>query len=69
MVETYKPPKRKIIAEISLGPLALHRRCRLQKVPERHQLGGATAAVSDRLSRAIPFNALKPFDRRNSLTS
>ena len=35
----------------------------LQKVPVRHQLGGAMAAVSDRLSRAIPFNSLKPFDR------
>jgi len=34
----------------------------LQKVPVRHQLGGAMAAVSDRLSRAIPLNALKPFD-------
>jgi hypothetical protein len=33
----------------------------LQKV--RHQLGGAMAAVSDRLSRAVPFNPLKPFDR------
>jgi hypothetical protein len=35
----------------------------LQKVPVRHQLGGAMAAMSDRLSRAIPFNPLKPFDR------
>ena len=26
------------------------------------QLGGAMAAMSDSLSRAIPFNALKPFD-------
>ena len=39
-----------------LGPRSL------QKVPVRHQLGGAMAAVSDRLSRAIPFNSLKPFD-------
>jgi hypothetical protein len=31
-----------------------------QKVPVRHQLGGAMAAVPDRLSRAIPFNPLKP---------
>jgi hypothetical protein len=35
---------------------------RLQKVPVRHQLGGAMAAMSDRLSGAIPFNSLKPFD-------
>src|SRR3984893_2962527 len=35
----------------------------LQKVPVRHKLGGAMAAVSDRFSRAIPFNSLKPFDR------
>jgi hypothetical protein len=34
----------------------------LQKGPVRHQLGGAMATVSDRLSRAIPFNSLKPFD-------
>jgi hypothetical protein len=26
-------------------------------------LGGAMAAMSDRLSRAIPFNSLQPFDR------
>jgi hypothetical protein len=35
----------------------------LQKVPVRHQLGGAMAAMSGRLSGAIPFNSLKPFDR------
>jgi hypothetical protein len=34
----------------------------LQKLSVRHQLGGAMAAMSDRLSRAIPFNSLKPFD-------
>jgi hypothetical protein len=32
----------------------------LQKIPVRRQLGGAMAAVSDGLSRAIPFNSLKP---------
>ena len=37
----------------------------LQKGPVRHQLGNPMAAVSDRLSRAIPFNALKPFDRQD----
>jgi hypothetical protein len=35
----------------------------LQKLPVRHQLGGAMAAVSGRLSGAIPLNSLKPFDR------
>ena len=30
----------------------------LQKVPVRHQLGSPMAAVSDRLSRAIPSNSL-----------
>ena len=35
----------------------------LQKGPVRHQLGSPMAAVSDRLSRAIPFNSLKPLDR------
>ena len=34
-----------------------------QKIPVRHQLGGAMAAVSSDggSRRAIPFNALKPF--------
>ena len=41
----------------------------LQKIPVRHQLGGAMAAVTDRLSRAIPFNALKPFDGHDLLIS
>src|SRR5271156_1046415 len=54
---------RKVIAEglkrdvRFLGPRGL------QKVPVRHQLGGAMAAVSDGLSRAVPFDSLKPFDR------
>jgi hypothetical protein len=39
----------------------------LQKGPVRHQLESPMAAVTDRLSRAIPFNALKPFDRTDSL--
>jgi hypothetical protein len=34
----------------------------LQKITMWHQLGRPVAAVPDRLSRAIPFNALKPFD-------
>ena len=34
----------------------------LQKVPVRHQLGSPVAAVPDRLSRAVPFNPLKPFE-------
>ena len=40
-----------------LGP-----RC-LQKITVRHQLGRPVAAVPDRLSRAIPFHPLEPFDR------
>jgi hypothetical protein len=55
MVETHKPPKLKIITEISLGPL----------VPVRHQLGGDGRRVPTG-PRAIPFNALKLFDRRRS---
>jgi hypothetical protein len=39
-----------------LGP-----RC-LEKVPVRHELGGAMAAVSDRLSGAMAFKALQPLD-------
>jgi hypothetical protein len=35
----------------------------LQKGPVRHQLGRPVAAVPDRLSRAMAFNAFKPLDR------
>jgi hypothetical protein len=31
MVEMHKPPNVKVIDEICVGPLAFHRRCRLQR--------------------------------------
>jgi hypothetical protein len=31
MVEMHKPPNFKVIDEICVGPLAFHRRCRLQR--------------------------------------
>src|ERR1700679_2629066 len=34
----------------------------LQKAPVRHQLGGAMAAMANRLSGAIPLQTLQPFD-------
>jgi hypothetical protein len=34
----------------------------LKKVPVRHELGGAMAAMSDRLSGAMAFKALQPLD-------
>jgi hypothetical protein len=34
----------------------------LQKFPTRHELGSPMPAMPDRLSRAIPLQALKPFD-------
>jgi hypothetical protein len=52
----------------SLGPKAIAQNLKrdvrllsprgLQKGPVRHQLGSPMAAVSDRLSRAIPFSSL-----------
>ena len=56
------PLGRKAIAE------SLKRHVRLlgprgfKKVPVRHELGSAMAAMSDRLSRAMAFKALQPLD-------
>jgi hypothetical protein len=59
--------------DASLGQKAIAKRLKrdvrlpsprgFQKITVRYKLGGSVAAVSNRLSRAIPFNSLKPFDR------
>jgi hypothetical protein len=72
------PPKeaahhRSVGLDAALGQKAIAKRLKrdvrllgprsFQKIPVRHQLGSSVAAVSNRPSRAIPFNAFKPLDR------
>ena len=70
--------KKRLIIEVSaltvrLGQKAIAKRLKrdvrllaarsFEKITVRHQLGSPVAAMPDRLSRAVPFNPLKPFDR------
>jgi len=54
----------KAIAESLKRDVRFLRPRRLEKVPVRHELGSAMAAMSDRLARAMAFKPLQPLDGR-----
>jgi hypothetical protein len=54
IVEMHKPPNFKVIDEICVGPLALHRRCRLERQDSANCNATFAAAIRNGSFTSIP---------------